>query len=147
MASYNRVLLIGNVTREPELKFLQSGVPVCNFGLAMNEQFTDKDGNKQETACFVDCEIWNKQAEVLSEYVSKGDPLFIEGALKFEQWETEDGAKRSRLLVRVTRFQFLKPRDADAPAAAVPPAAEQAPVPAPTTTAAEPEFSEDDIPF
>ena len=106
MPSYNRVLLMGNITREPELKYLQSGIPVCNFGLAMNEKWTS-DGEEKESVCFVEVEAWNKQAEAISEYLDKGSPIFIEGALKYESWEDNDGNNRNRLKVRLSRFQFV----------------------------------------
>ena len=108
MASYNKVLLMGNLTRDPEMKYLPSGTAVANFGIAMNERYTDKQsGEQRESACFVDVEAWDRQAEVVNEYFSKGSPIFIEGALKFESWETEDGTKRNRLKVRLIRFQFI----------------------------------------
>ena len=90
------------------MKYLTSGQPVCNFGLAMNESYTDRTtGEKKEIATFVDCEAWDKTAENITEYLAKGSPIFIEGSLKFEQWEHADGTKRSRLKVRVMRFQFV----------------------------------------
>jgi single-strand DNA-binding protein len=108
MASYNKVLLMGNLTRDPEMKYLPSGTAVANFGIAMNEKYTDRQsGEQRESACFVDVEAWDRQAEIVNEYMSKGSPIFIEGALKFESWETEDGTKRSKLKVRLIRFQFI----------------------------------------
>lgn len=118
MASYNKVFLMGNVTRDPEMKFTQAGTPLCNFGLAINEKYTDKaTGEQKENTCFVEVEAWERQAEVINEYVSKGDPLFLEGALKFDSWETPEGQKRNRLTVRAIRVQLLKGRE-------VPPTAE-----------------------
>lgn len=108
MASYNKVILMGNLTRDPEMKYLPSGTAVANFGIAMNERYTDRQtGEQRESACFVDVEAWDRQAELVNEYLSKGSPIFIEGALKFESWETEDGTKRSRLKVRLFRLQFI----------------------------------------
>ena len=155
MASYNRVILLGNLTRDPELKFLPSGSSVANFGIAMNERYTDRQtGEQKETPCFVDVEAWGRQAEIVNEYLTKGSPIFIEGALKFESWETEDGTKRSRLRVRAFRIQLIGGRrDGDAmdgdyanaqPAAA--PTAPDAYQDAPETTSA-PSSTDDDIPF
>ena len=108
MANHNRVQLIGNLTRDPELKFLPSGTPVANFGLATNERFTDKEsGEVREKACFVDCEAWQRTAEIVEEYLSKGSPVFIEGKLQFDQWENEEGQKRNKLKVRVLSMQML----------------------------------------
>ena len=108
MASYNRVILMGNLTRDPEMKYLPSGTAVTNFGLAMSEKYTDREsGETKENVCFVDVEAWNRQAEIVNEYLSKGSPVFIEGSLKFDSWETPEGEKRSRLKVRVFRLQLI----------------------------------------
>ena len=109
MASYNKVLLMGNLTRDPEMKFLPSGAAVCNFGIAINEKWGGKgdDEEVKESVCFVEIEAWERQAEVVNEYMVKGSPIFIEGALKFDSWETPEGEKRSRLKVRLIRFQFI----------------------------------------
>ena len=108
MASYNKVILMGNLTRDPELKFLQSGTPVVNFA------WTDKQtGEKREEVCFVDLEALGRQAEVISEYFSRGKPILVEGRLKFDQWETEDGQKRSKHRVKVDRFSFVGGRQDD----------------------------------
>ena len=108
MASYNKVILMGNLTRDPEMKYLPSGAAVANFGLAVNESYTDKQtGEKKESACFVDIQAWERQAEIVNEFLLKGDPVFIEGGLKFESWEDQEGKKRSRLFVRIFRMQLL----------------------------------------
>ncbi len=108
MASYNRVILMGNLTRDPEMKYIPSGTAVTNFGLAMNEKYTDRQtGEQRENTCFVEVEAWGRQAEIASEYLTKGRPVFVEGALKFDSWEAEDGSKRSRLSVRAFRIQFI----------------------------------------
>ena len=100
MASYNRVILLGNLTRDPEMRYIPSGTAVTNFGLAMNERYTDRQtGEQKENTCFVDVEAWGRQAEVANEYLSKGRPVFIEGSLKFDSWEADDGSKRSKLSV------------------------------------------------
>ncbi len=108
MASYNKVILMGNLTRDPEMKYLPSGAAVTNFGLAMSEKYTDREsGDLKETVCFVDVEAWGRQAEVVNEYLSKGSPVFLEGSLKFDSWETPEGEKRNKLRVRVFRLQLI----------------------------------------
>ncbi|RKU13202.1 single-stranded DNA-binding protein [Candidatus Poribacteria bacterium] len=156
MASYNKVILMGNLTRDPEVKFLPSGTAVANFGLAMSERYTDRQsGEQKENVCFVDVEAWDRQAEIVGEYFKKGSPIFIEGALKFDSWEAEDGTKRNRLKVRLQRFQFVGRRDedgtgesyADAQPAAAPTQSESyQEAPAPEATDA-PSATDDDIPF
>ncbi|CAI8003150.1 Single-stranded DNA-binding protein [Geodia barretti] len=157
MASFNKVILMGNLTRDPEVKFLPSGTAVANFGLAMNESYTDQQtGEKKESACFVDVEAWGKQAEIVGEYFTKGKPILVEGALKYDAWEAEDGTKRNRLKVRLIRFQFVGgKRDEDEmgggyadaqPAAAPTQSASYQDAPAPEASSA-PSATEDDIPF
>ena len=160
MASYNKVILMGNLTRDPEMKYLPNGSAVTNFGIAMSESYTDKQtGEQKETPCFVDVEAWGRQAEVVNEYFSKGRPIFIEGALKFDSWEAEDGTKRSKLRVRLIRFQFIGGRRdgeevgngyAEARPAAAAAAATTTPQPSnvsePVETA-EASATDDDIPF
>lgn len=103
MANYNRVTLIGNLTRDIEMRATQGGMQVAKFGLAINRKSKD-----QETTCFVDCTAFDKSAELLHRYVRKGSPLFIEGRLEFSTWEAKDGGgKRSKLSVVVENFQFL----------------------------------------
>ena len=161
MASYNRVILLGNLTRDPEMKYIPSGTAVTNFGLAMNERYTDRQtGEQKENTCFVDVEAWGRQAEVANEYLSKGRPVFIEGSLKFDSWEADDGSKRNKLSVRAFRIQLIGGRRdgdeagggyADAEPAAAP--AQSAPyqeAPAPQASSAPssaPPSTEDDIPF
>jgi single-strand DNA-binding protein len=122
MASFNKVILLGNLTRDPEMKFLPSGTPVAEFGLAVNRKWVDQATKEaREAVTFVDCKAMGRQAEVLSQHVRKGSPLFIEGRLDFRQWEGPDGGKRSKLDVFVENFQFVgPPRDAtgDAPGGA-----------------------------
>lgn len=112
MASYNKVILMGNLTRDPEMKYLPSGTAVANFGMAMSDKYTDRQtGEQRENVCFVDVEAWDRQAEVVNEYLSKGSPIFIEGSLKFDSWETPEGEKRNKLKVRLLRFQFIGGRE------------------------------------
>ncbi len=151
MASYNRVILMGNLTRDPELKYLPNGSSVANFGIAMNERYTDREtGERKETPCFVEVAAWGRQAEVVNEYLSKGSPIFLEGSLKFDSWETDDGTKRNKLSVTAFRIQLIGGRrDGDEAGGgytqAAPAAAPTAQAPVPPQGA--PSSTEDDIPF
>jgi len=107
MASYNRIIMIGNLTREPELTFLPSQTPVVEFGLASNRKYKATDGTQKEDVCFIDCRMYGKRAEVISRYCHKGDPLMVEGRLQFDQWEAQDGGKRSKHRIFVENFEFL----------------------------------------
>jgi single-strand DNA-binding protein len=107
MASLNKVLLIGNLTRDPELRYTPNGVAVVNLRLAVNRRFRDRMGETKEDTCFVTVTVWDKQAEVCNQYLSKGRPLFVEGRLQTRSWETNDGQKRSTIEVRAERVQFL----------------------------------------
>jgi len=106
-ASLNKVLLIGNLTRDPELKFLPSGAAVANFGIAVNRTYKGSDGEAQEDTCFLEIVAWNRLAEICGEYLAKGRPIFVEGRLQMDFWETEDGQKKSRLKVVAQNIQFL----------------------------------------
>jgi single-strand DNA-binding protein len=111
MPSFNRVTLIGNLTRDPELKSLPSGTAVCEFGLAMNRSYKTAGGEDREETTFVDCTAFAKQAEVLGQYVTKGRALFVEGRLKYDQWDDKNGGgKRSKITVVIDNFQFLGDR-------------------------------------
>jgi len=107
MPNVNKVFLIGHVTKDPELSYLPSQTAVVNFGLATNRKWKAPDGQTKEEVCFVDCQAFAKSAETLNKYVKKGDPLYIEGRLKLEQWKAQDGSARSRLRVIIEQFQFL----------------------------------------
>jgi single-strand DNA-binding protein len=107
MPNLNKVHLIGHITRDVELRYTQSGTAVADFGLAINRHYTTQSGEKKEETCFVDVTFWDKQAETLQEYVGKGDPLYVEGRLKLDRWESNDGQKRSKLGVVGQGFQFL----------------------------------------
>jgi single-strand DNA-binding protein len=112
MASFNKCLLMGNLTRDPELKFLPSQTAVTEFGVACNRKFRTKEGEDREEVTFVDCTAFGKTAEVISQYMSKGKPIFIEGRLKFDSWEDKtDGKKRSKLTVIIENFQFVGGRE------------------------------------
>lgn len=108
MASYNKVLLMGNLTRDPELRFTASNQPVAQIGLAVNRHYTSSTGEKKEEVTFVDCEAWGKTAETLSKFLSKGRPVFIEGRLKLDTWQDkEGGGNRSKLKVVIEEFRFI----------------------------------------
>ncbi|MAY74751.1 MAG: single-stranded DNA-binding protein [Phycisphaerae bacterium] len=105
--SYNKVLLMGNLTRDPELKHTSGNQAVANIGLAVNRRYRTQSGENREEVTFVDCEAWGRTAEVMSQYLAKGRPVFIEGRLKLDQWEGRDGSKQSKLRVVVESFQFV----------------------------------------
>ena len=112
MPSYNKVLLMGNITRDLEFKYLPSGTALCKSGLAVNEYYNDKSSNeRKEIVHFFEFEMFGRQAEVLNEYSGKGKPIFIEGSLIQNRWQTEDGSNRSKVIVRLFRFQFLGSKD------------------------------------
>ena len=111
MSSFNKVILMGNLTRDPELRSLPSGTTVVNFGLAVSERWKDKStGEQREEVCFVDVDAFGRQGEVVNEYFSKGKPILVEGRLRFRQWETDSGEKRSKLSVTLDRFSFVGSR-------------------------------------
>ena len=108
MANFNKVMLMGNLTRDPELKYLPSGMAVTNLGLAVNRTWTDREsGEKKEEVCFVDLEAWGRTAETMNEYLQKGRTVFIEGRLRQQRWETDDGQNRSKHVVVIDSFQFV----------------------------------------
>ena len=112
-ASLNKTFLIGNLTRDVELRYVPSGAPVANFGLAVNRAYTNSDGEKVDDVCFIDIVAWNRLAEVAGEYLSKGRSVFVEGRLQMDSWEEEDGKKRSKLKVVAQNIQFLGGAKAD----------------------------------
>jgi single-strand DNA-binding protein len=107
MASFNKVILMGNLTRDPELRVTPKGTAVCQLGLAVNSTYTDKEGNKKEEVTFVDVDVFGRQAEVIAKYFSKGRPILIEGRLKLDSWESKEGEKRSKLKVVLENFTFV----------------------------------------
>ncbi|MCF7689759.1 MAG: single-stranded DNA-binding protein [Cephaloticoccus sp.] len=116
MANFNKVYLIGNLTRDPELRVTPKGTAICQFGLAVNRQFKDESGAVRDETTFVDIEAWGRQGETISKYCTKGRPLFVEGRLKFDQWEDKtSGQKRSKLKVVLEGFQFLGGRGEGGP--------------------------------
>jgi len=106
MVSLNRVLLIGNLTKDPELRYTPSGTPVANLRLAVNSSFKSQSGERKEETCFVTIVVWSRQAELCNQYLKKGRSIFVEGRLLSRSWEAE-GQKRSTMEVRADRVQFL----------------------------------------
>ncbi len=106
MLNLNKVFLLGNLTRDPELRYAPNGTAIVSFGLATNRKFKSADGEQKKEVCFVDINMFGRRAEVISEYFSKGSAIFIEGRLRYEQWETQDGQKRSKLVVAADNFEF-----------------------------------------
>jgi len=111
MANFNKVILLGNLTRDIELKAIAGGQSVARIGLAVNRRYRTKEGEDREETTFVDCEAWGRTAEVMNQYLRKGQPVFIEGRLKLDQWEDKEGQKRSQLRVVVENFQFVGSKD------------------------------------
>ncbi len=119
MASYNKVLLMGNLTKDPELRYTPQGTAVVNLRLAVNRRFKTKTGDTKDEVCYVTAVVWDKQAETCNQYLRKGRPVFVEGRLQSRSWEDNSGQKRSVLEVRVERVQFLggpQQSQAEAPA-------------------------------
>jgi single-strand DNA-binding protein len=107
MASFNRVILAGNLTRDPQLSYTPSNTPVCEFGMAMNRRWRDRDGNQKDEVCFVDVTSYGRQAETINQYMKKGNPMLVEGRLRYRQWTNKEGQNRTRLDVIVENFTFL----------------------------------------
>lgn len=111
MPSYNKVLLMGNITRDIEVRHLPSGNAVATIGLAMNRKFKTNDGQLKEEVTFVDCEAFGRTAEVMAQYLSKGKPVFVEGRLKLDTWQDKtDGSNRSKLKIVIESFEFIEGR-------------------------------------
>jgi single-strand DNA-binding protein len=173
MANYNRIVLVGNLTRDPQLKYLPSQMAVAEFGLAVNHKFKGRDGQDREEVLFIDCSAFGKSAEIINQYCQKGKQLLVEGRLKYDSWEDKQGGgKRSKHSVVVDNFQFIggrsdnagggaggggeegsAPRQQSRPAQARPPQRppQQAPrggqAPSEPPFGDEPQFTDDDIPF
>jgi single-strand DNA-binding protein len=106
--SFNKVILLGNLTRDVEIRAMPSGLSVGSFSVAVNERYKDREGNWQERATFIDCEIFGARAEAMAKYLSKGSPVFLEGRLRLDQWEDKNGGgKRSKLKVVCENFEFV----------------------------------------
>lgn len=157
MASFNKVILMGNLTRDPELRVTPKGTAVCQIGVAVNQSYKDKDGNAREETTFVDVDVFGRQAEVIAKYMSKGRPILVEGRLKLDSWESKEGEKRSKLKVVLENFQFVGSRgegdsssgggstSASNPDDNAPPA--RAPGRAPAAPAKNDNVDEEDVPF
>ena len=153
MATLNKVFLIGNLTKDPEVRYTPSGSAVSDIRMAVSRKFKMANGQEKEETCFVSVTVWGRQAETAGEYLRKGSPVFIEGRLKLDEWE-KDGQKQSRLGVVAERVQFLSsPRRGEVGDA--PPSSERRDKSAPPAAAKEPEVDEpaagggdsDDLPF
>lgn len=107
MASYNRIVLVGNLTRDPQLSYTPSNTAVCKFGIATNHKFKDRDGQLREEVCFVDCTVFGRSGETFQQYMGKGRTVLVEGRLHLNQWTTPEGEKRSKHEVIVENFTFL----------------------------------------
>lgn len=107
MAKLNKLFLIGNLTRDPDLKYTPSGSAIVSFGIAINEKWKNSNGEYQEKTHFVECSMFGKRAETVNEYFKKGSPIFVEGSLDYQSWNTKEGDKRSMLKVKVFDFQFI----------------------------------------
>ena len=154
MASFNKVILVGNLTRDPELRYTPKGLAIAKLGLAVNRVWKNEAGENKEEVTFVDIDAFGKQAETIGQYLKKGRPILIEGRLRLDQWDDKQtGQKRSRLGVVLEGFQFLDSGnrgDTATEAPRRPAAASAAPAETPPPAAPEPEPAqpeEDDVPF
>lgn len=107
MSSLNQVFLIGNLTRDPEVRTIAGGTTVAEIRLAVSDNYKDKEGKQVERTCFTEVVVWGKQAEACQQFLKKGAPVMVEGKLQLDQWTTEQGDKRSKLRIRAGRIQFL----------------------------------------
>lgn len=155
MASFNKVILAGNLTRDPELRYTPNGKAICKLGLAVNRNWTTDTGEKKEEVTFVDIDAFGRQAEVIAQYMKKGRSLLVEGRLRLDQWDDKQtGQKRSRLGVVLEGFTFLDGGrgesggdSAPAPAPARPRASAPAQSAAPAAAADDQGPADDDVPF
>lgn len=151
---------MGNLTRDPELRVTPNGTSICKLGMAISRTYTTQDGTQREEATFVDIDSFGRQAEILAQYMKKGRPILVEGRLRFDQWETKTGEKRSKLAVVLETFRFVGPRISEEGSTrdgASPSYEENAPPPRPQNPAAsgqqgkaqleDDEDTEDDVPF
>ena len=140
MASVNKVILLGNLGRDPEVRFTQGGTPVANFTMATTDRWSDPSGEKKEKTEWHRIVVWGKQAEIAGEYLRKGRPVFVEGSLQTREWTGRDGNKRYTTEVRAQRLQLLGRPDDRGPSPAAGPSSEEIDEPSGS-------FAEDDIPF
>jgi single-strand DNA-binding protein len=153
MASFNKVILMGNLTRDPELRYTSNGKAIAKLGLAVNRAWTSESGEKKEEVTFVDVDTFGRTAENVGQYMRKGSPILIEGRLRLDQWDDKQtGQKRSKLGVVAETVQFLgSPRSGEGGGSAPAPSRSRPTEPAPATSPAAdadaPPPSEDDVPF
>ncbi len=107
MSSYNRIVLVGNLTRDPQLSYTASNTAICKFSLATNRKWRDKEGNERDDTCFIDCTLFGRGGETFNQYMGKGRQVLVEGRLSLNQWTTPEGDKRSKHEVLVENFTFL----------------------------------------
>jgi single-strand DNA-binding protein len=110
MASFNKVILVGNLTRDPEVRVTPSGVSICKFGMAVSRGIRTADGASREETLFIDVDSFGKQAELIGKHMTKGRPILVEGRLRLDQWESQTGEKRNRIVVALENFQFIGSR-------------------------------------
>jgi single-strand DNA-binding protein len=110
MASFNKVFLMGNLTRDPEVRVTPSGITICKFGMAVTRSTRTADGSSREETLFIDIDSFGKQAELIGKYMTKGRSLLVEGRLRLDQWESQSGEKRNKIIVALESFQFLGSR-------------------------------------
>ncbi len=151
-ANFNKVILAGNLTRDPELRYTPQGTAIAKIGLAINRRYTGQDGQTKDETTFVDVDAFGKQAEVIGQYLKKGRPVLIEGRLKLDQWDDKTtGQKRSRLGVILESFQFIDSKaggpESSPPAAPSRPARPAAQPAAPAAESDVPPIEDDDVPF
>ena len=112
MPNLNKVMLMGNLTKDPEIKYTPKGTAIANFGIAVNRNYSTESGEKREEVTFIDIEAWGRTAEIIGEYFKKGRPIFIEGRLKLDTWDDKQtGQKKSKLRVVADSFEFLGSRE------------------------------------
>ncbi len=139
---------MGNLTRDPELRVTPKGTSVCQFGLAVNRVFRLENGDTQEETTFVDVEAWGRQAETISKYVTKGNPLFVEGRLKLDSWENKEGEKRSKMKVVLENMQLIGGRGGSGESGGYSSSQSSEPQPrSATPPASQGENIEEDVPF
>ena len=110
MANFNKVILVGNLTRDPQMRYTASGMAVCDFGLAVNRRWKSQDGEAKEEVCFIDVSAWGRTGELIAEYKKKGEQILIEGRLQMQTWQGQDGQKRTKHAVVAESFEFLGAR-------------------------------------
>ena len=138
--SFNKIILVGNLGRDPELRYTAQGTPVCSFSMATNERRKDKSGEMQDQTTWFRVTLWGRQAETASQYLTKGRPVYIEGRLRVEEWTDRDGKPRHTLEVHATDMQFIGGARSEEPLAEKAAAAGAGP-------AEQPDLSDEDIPF